>query len=50
MLSNLRQRLLALAESDPTNTAWQRDLFISSSKHGDITVALGDLATAEKAY
>ena len=35
-----------LAEADPGNAGWQRDLFISHSKIGDVKAAQGDLAGA----
>jgi tetratricopeptide (TPR) repeat protein len=41
---------LRLAQSDPGNTAWQRDLSVSYNKVGDVEVAQGDLAGALKSY
>jgi hypothetical protein len=39
-----------LAKRDPANTQWQRDLFVSKSKIGDVLVAQGDGAGALAAY
>ncbi|HXP03424.1 MAG TPA: tetratricopeptide repeat protein, partial [Stellaceae bacterium] len=39
-----------LAERDPGNTLWQRDLSISKNKIGDVLVAQGDLGGALTAY
>ncbi len=39
-----------LAQSDPTNAEWQRNLSVSHNKVGDVLQAQGDLAGALKAY
>ena len=39
-----------LAESDPSNAGWQRDLSVSLNKIGDLKTAQGDLAGALAAY
>ena len=39
-----------LAQSDPGNADWQRDLSVSYEKVGDVQVAQGDLAGALKSY
>jgi tetratricopeptide (TPR) repeat protein len=39
-----------LAQSDPGNAGWQRDLSISYEKIGDVQVAQGDLPGALKSY
>jgi tetratricopeptide (TPR) repeat protein len=39
-----------LANSDPGNAAWQRDLSISFNKLGDLAVAQGDLLTAASRF
>ena len=39
-----------LAESDPKNTVWQRDLSVSHNKIGDVQVAQGDLGRALSSY
>ena len=39
-----------LAQSDPGNAGWQRDLWVSYNKVGDVQVAQGDLAGALKSY
>ena len=39
-----------LAQSDPGNAGWQRDLSVSYEKIGDVQVAQGDLAGALKSY
>ena len=39
-----------LAEGDPTNTGWQRDLSVSYERLGDLSVAQGQLEEAAKAY
>ena len=39
-----------LAESDPSNSQWQRDLSVSYDRLGDVAVAQGDLAEAQEAY
>ena len=39
-----------LADTDPTNTEWQRDLSVSHDKLGDVAVAAGDLTAARTAY
>ena len=39
-----------LAERDPANTEWQRDLSVSHNKIGDVLVAQGDGAGALAAY
>jgi tetratricopeptide (TPR) repeat protein len=43
----IRERL---AQSDPGNAGWQRDLSISMSKVGNVQLAQGDLAGALKSY
>jgi len=40
----------AQALTDPSNTAWQRDLSISHNKLGDLAVAAGDLSTAQQRF
>ena len=48
-LSSLRDALAIrerLAESDPLNTAWQRDLSVSHNRIGDVLVGQGHLAEA----
>ena len=39
-----------LAQSDPGNAGWQRDLSVSYENVGDVQVAQGDLAGALKSY
>jgi tetratricopeptide (TPR) repeat protein len=39
-----------LAESDPSNADWQRDLSVSQSKVGDVLLDQGDLAGALASY
>jgi hypothetical protein len=39
-----------LAERDPANTGWQRDLSLSLDKIGDIKIEMGDRAAALAAY
>ena len=39
-----------LAQSDPGNAGWQRDLSVSYNKIGDVQEAQGDLAGALKSY
>ena len=39
-----------LAQSDPGNTGWQRDLSVSYNKIGNVQVTQGDLAGALKSY
>ena len=39
-----------LAASDPSNTAWQRDLSISHERLGGLAVAAGDLPAAREHY
>ena len=39
-----------LAQSDPGNAGWQRDLSVSYEKIGDVQVAQGDLAGALSPY
>ena len=39
-----------LAEADPSNTGWQRDLSVSYDKVGDVLVAQGNLPEALKSY
>ncbi len=39
-----------LAQADPSNTQWQRDLSVSHEKLGDVEVAAGKLDAARKAY
>ena len=39
-----------LAQSDPGNAGWQRDLSVSYERVGDVQVAQGDLAGALKSY
>ena len=39
-----------LAESDPSNTGWQRDLSVSHNKTGDVQQAQGDLEAALESY
>ena len=39
-----------LAQSDPGNAGWQRDLSVSYNKIGDVLVAQGNLPEALKAY
>jgi tetratricopeptide (TPR) repeat protein len=39
-----------LAQSDPGNAGWQRDLSVSYEKVGDVQQAQGDLAGALKSY
>jgi Flp pilus assembly protein TadD len=39
-----------LAEGDPTNNGWQRDLSVSYVQLGDVAVAQGKLEEAAKAY
>ena len=43
----IRERL---AQSDPGNAGWQRDLSVSYDKVGDVQVAQGDLKAALKSY
>ncbi len=40
----------SLAQRDPANTGWQRDLSVSQNKIGDVLVAQGDGAGALAAY
>ena len=39
-----------LAEADPANAGWQRDLSVSQDKIGDVQSAQGDLAAALRSY
>ena len=39
-----------LAEADPSNAGWQRDLSVSQQKMGDVLRDQGDLAGALAAY
>jgi tetratricopeptide (TPR) repeat protein len=39
-----------LARSDPGNAAWQRDLFVSLNKLGDLAVAQGNLPEAQRLF
>ena len=39
-----------LAKADPGNAGWQRDLFVSYIKIGDVLAAQGNLAEALKSY
>ena len=39
-----------LAEADPSNAGWQRDLSVSHEKIGDVLVAQGDLSGALESY
>ena len=39
-----------LAEADPNNAGWQRDLSVSLNKIGDVLVAQGNLAEALESY
>ena len=39
-----------LAQSDPGNADWQRDLSVSFERIGDVQVAQGDLSGALKSY
>ena len=39
-----------LAEADPGNAGWQRDLSVSHNKIGDVQRAQGDLAAALRSY
>ena len=43
----IRERL---AQSDPGNTNWQRDLSVAYTKIGDVQAAQGDLAAALKSF
>ena len=43
----IRERL---AQADPGNAAWQRDLSVSYDRIGDVMVAQGDRAGARKLY
>lgn len=45
-----KRLLTALAARDPANTEWQRDLWVSYNKIGDISEARGDREAALKAY
>jgi len=39
-----------LAEADPDNAGWQRDLSVSHNKIGDVRVEQGDLSGALESY
>ena len=39
-----------LAQSDPSNAGWQRDLSVSHEKLGDVLLAQGNLGEALEAY
>jgi eukaryotic-like serine/threonine-protein kinase len=39
-----------LAQSDPSNAGWQRDLSVSYEKVGDVQLAQGELAGALQSY
>ena len=39
-----------LAEADPNNAGWQRDLSVSHNKIGDVLVDQGDLSGALDSY
>jgi tetratricopeptide (TPR) repeat protein len=39
-----------LAQSDPDNAGWQRDLWVSYNKVGDVQMAQGDPQAALKSY
>ena len=45
-----RRALQRLAAADPSNAGWQRDLFVSSVKIGDVLLDQGDLAGALRAF
>ena len=45
-LSSLARDCERLAEADPGNSGWQRDLSVSHNKLGDVQVAQGNLAAA----
>ena len=53
-LADVEKRLLAiiqpLADSDPANSAWQRDLSISFEKLGDLAVTQGNLPEAARLF
>jgi hypothetical protein len=39
-----------LAERDPANTGWQRELAVAHNRFGGVAQARGDVAAAEQAY
>jgi tetratricopeptide (TPR) repeat protein len=45
-----REAARKLTAKDPGNTGWQRDVFVSLNKVGDVEVAQGDLVAALKSY
>lgn len=53
-LADVERRLIAiaqrLADSDPTNTSWQRDLSISFERLGDLATAQGKLPDAKRHF
>jgi tetratricopeptide (TPR) repeat protein len=50
LVIRIHREVQTRAESDPSNTEWQRDLSVSHNKVGDLAVAAGDLTAARTAY
>ena len=49
-LATVHDTLTKLAESDPANAAWQRDLSVSFNKLGDLARAQGNLPEAQRLF
>ncbi len=50
LLTRTNLLLQRLAESDPGNAAWQRDLSVAFNKLGDLAVAQGNLPEAQRLF
>ena len=50
LFQGAQQALARLAAADPGKAGWQRDLSVSYIKVGEVLVAQGDLAGAQRAY
>ena len=50
LIEPVRQVFARLAEADPSNAGWQRNLSVSHNKVGDVLSAQGDLARTLEAY
>ncbi len=49
-LASVHDVIKRLAESDPANAAWQRDLSVSLNKLGELAVAQGNLPEAQRLF
>jgi hypothetical protein len=49
-VSERHRRGQRLADADPGNAGWQRDLSVSHEKIGNVAVSAGDFAAARSAY